>query len=55
MVILYKQLQFLVIIFNTNNLHIVIWFKVFLSDINNFQIDLFAPQNAALTGTTLPG
>ena len=29
--------------FDTNNLHTVIWFHVFLPNNNNFQTDLFDP------------
>ena len=43
MIIICKQLQLQVTIINTNDFHLVIWFQVFLSNTNNFEIDLFDP------------
>ena len=31
-----------------------IWYKVFLSNTNNFKTDLFGPRDGTLTGTTAP-
>ena len=52
MIIICKQSHLQVIILNTNNKHIIIWFQVFIFNTNNFKTDLFY---GTLPGNTTHG
>ena len=52
-IILSNHLELQVTILNGSNLNTVIWFRVFLSNTNNFQTDLFDPYIRRLSRSPL--